>query len=161
MRRHPVPPTPDPRRGPAARAFTAGSVAPAGDGRRLLLALVGAPLAWVVHLAASYITIALWCANRWAGGAIALLVLTALGVLAAVATGALAWRLWREGQAALARDAEPGAPGSWDARLGERGARISFLALLALFMAAMFGYLIVLEGLPSLFAPLCHAGTVP
>ena len=161
MSGHHVPLAPDPRARHAARRHEVARDASRGDGPRLLLALVGAPLAWVVHLAASYITIALWCANGWEGGAVALLVLTILGALACAATGVLAWRLWREGQERIARDGEPGLPESWDARLGERSARISFLALLALFMAAMFGYLIVLEGLPSLFAPLCHTSTVP
>jgi hypothetical protein len=159
--RHPEPRTPDPATARVAHAHPPAHDAPPGEGRRLLLALLGAPLAWLVHLSASYVVVALWCANGWRTGTIALLVLTALGVVAALATGVLAWRLWGRGRAHLVGDAEPGVPGSWDARLGERGARIAFLALLALFMSAMFGYLIVLEGLPSLFAPLCHVGSVP
>ena len=45
--------------------------------------------------------------------------------------------------------------------MGERGARTVFLAVLALFMAAIFAYLIVLEGLPPLFTPTCPATTTP
>lgn len=130
-------------------------------GRRLLVALVGSPLAWTLHLFAAYAIVALWCANGWGGVGAAIGVLTALCAAAAVGSGALAVGLRRHGQAALHWDPEPGVPEPWDARLGERGARAVFLSVVAVFMAVIFTLLIVLQGLPPLFTPACPAGTVP
>lgn len=130
-------------------------------GRELLLAVVGPPLAWTVHLLGAYVMVALWCAEQWPGLTLAVLALTAACFVASAASGILAYRLWHRGRQALSTDREPGAPESWDARMGERGARFVFLAVLAMFMAVLFSYLIVLEGLPPLFAPHCEPGTVP
>lgn len=125
------------------------------DGRRLLLALLGSPLAWVVHLLAGYLVIALWCSSGWSGAEAVLGILTLMCAGAALASAVLAFRLWRQGQRALLADAEPGAPESWDSRMGERGARAAFLAVLALFMGGLFGFLIVLQGIPPLYTPIC------
>ncbi len=108
----------------------------------------------------SYLAVALWCSTQWRGLGVAIAVLTVLCAVAALASAVLAFRLWRRGQRALLADAEPGVPESWDARLGERGARAAFLALLALFLDALFAYLILLEGLPPVFTPSCHAWMV-
>ena len=126
----------------------------------ILLSLLGAPVAWTVHLLVSYVVVALACATSWGGARVLIAVLTIAGVAAAVAAGVLALRLWRQGQAALRTDAEPGEPGAWDDRMGERGARGVFLAVVALFMAILFGYLIVLQGLPPILEPVCPA-TIP
>jgi hypothetical protein len=126
-----------------------------------LLALVGSPLAWVVHLLAGYVVVALWCSAGWAGADAVIGILTLVCAAAAVGSGVLSFRLWRQGQTELVSGPEPGGPESWDARLGERGARTVFLAVLALFMAALFAYLILLEGLPPLFTPTCPATTMP
>ena len=45
--------------------------------------------------------------------------------------------------------------------MGERGARAVFLVVVALFMSGMFTYLIVLQGLPPLFTPICPATVAP
>jgi hypothetical protein len=126
----------------------------------VLLALFGGPLAWTLHLLASYLAVALWCSMRWGGLGVAIAVLTVLFAVAALASAVLALRLWRRGQAALLSDAEPGVRESWDARLGERGAHAAFVGLLALFLDVLFAYLIVLEGVPAVFAPSCHAWMV-
>lgn len=123
----------------------------------ILLALLGAPAAWTVHLLASYVVVTFACATSWGGAGVTIGILTAAGVAASVGAGALALKQWRRGQAALASDAEPGEPESWDARMGERGARGSFLAVIALFMAGLFGFLIMLQGLPPVFTPACPA----
>ena len=123
----------------------------------ILLSLLGAPAAWTVHLLASYVVVTFACATSWGGAGVTIAVLTAVGVAASVAAGALALKLWRRGQASLASDAEPGNPESWDARMGERGARGVFLAVVALFMAGLFGFLIILQGLPPVFTPVCPA----
>jgi hypothetical protein len=124
------------------------------------VALFGGALAWTLHLLASYLAVALWCSTQWGGLAAAIVVLTVLCAVAALASAVLAFRLWRRGQVALLSEAEPGVRETWDARLGERGARVAFLALLALFLDALFAYLIILEGLPPVFTPSCHAWMV-
>jgi hypothetical protein len=126
-------------------------------GSRLLLALLGSPLAWTVHLLAGYFVVTLWCSAGWTSSDTALAVLTLLCAGAAIASGVLALKLWRQGQRGLRSDVEPGVPGSWDARMGERGSRGIFLAVVGLFMSGMFTYLIVLQGLPPFFTPACPA----
>jgi hypothetical protein len=130
-------------------------------GRRLLLALLGSPIAWTVHLSACYVVVTVWCSAGWAGAGLVIGILTLVCAAAAVASGVLAFRLWRQGQRALLTDAEPGTPESWDSRMGERGARAAFLAMLALFMAGMFAFLILLQGLSPLYAPTCPATISP
>ena len=127
----------------------------------LLVALLGSPLAWVVHLLASYLIVAMWCAARWDGIGVAIAGITLLCAAGAIASGALALRRWRHSRAGLGRDNEPGVPGSWDDRMSERGARVVFLSVMGLFMAAVFTWLIVLQGMPPLFASACPATTIP
>jgi hypothetical protein len=134
---------------------------PTPHGRRLLLALLGSPLAWTVHLLAAYLVVTLWCSSGWAGADLTIGILTLICAAAAIASGVLAFRLWREGQRALLTDEEPGAPESWDSRMGERGARAVFLAVLGLFMGGLFACLIVLQGLPPLYTPTCPLMTSP
>ena len=126
---------------------------------RMIVAVVGAPLAWTLHLAASYVMVAVWCASEWGGLGIAVGVATLVCAALAVMSGATAYGLWREGQAMLRRDAEPGKPEGWDSRMGERGARGAFLAAMSLGSALLFAFLILLQGLPPLFTPPCWAGT--
>ena len=130
-------------------------------GWSLLGALLGGPVAWVVHLNAAYVIVALWCAEGWRGVGVAIGVLTALCALLCLWSAVLAVRLWREGQRLLANDEEPGHPDSWDSRMGERGARGVFLAVIALFMAGLFGLLVLLQALAPVFAPHCKPGMGP
>ncbi|HET6836772.1 MAG TPA: hypothetical protein VFH24_01950 [Gemmatimonadales bacterium] len=108
-----------------------------------------------------YLVVTVWCSSGWSGANQVVGILTLVCTGAAAASGVLALRLWRQGQHALLRDEEPGSPESWDSRMGERGARGAFLAVLALFMGALFAYLIVLQGLPTLYAPTCPVTTAP
>lgn len=125
---------------------------------RMIAAVVGAPLAWTLHLMASYIIVAVWCASDWDGLAVAVGLVTLVCAAISIVCGVIAWRVWREGQAMLERDAEPGRPDGWDSRMGERGARVAFLAVMSLAGAALFTFLIILQGLPPLFTPPCWAG---
>lgn len=129
--------------------------------RLQLLALFGAPVAWTVHLLAGYLAVVVWCAMGWGGLGIAIAALTVVCGAAGLASGLGALRLWRRGQAALESDREPGGAEPWDGRMGERGARTAFLGVTALFMAGLFTWLILLQGLPPAFAPACPAGTIP
>lgn len=128
-------------------------------GRVLAVALLGGPLAWVAHLFAVYLIISVWCSTGWSGRHAAIVIATAAGLLIVLASGIAARRLWKEGKAAALRDAEPGTHETWDARLGERGARGLFIAVLAMFMAALFAFLILMQGVSPLISPDCFAGT--
>ncbi len=125
----------------------------------MIAAGAGAPLAWTLHLMGSYVIVTLWCAAELGGLPLAIGLVTLICAALSVVSGVLAWRLWREGQAMLERDAEPGRPEGWDARMGERGARVSFLAVMSIASALLFTFLIILQGLPPLFTPPCWAGT--
>lgn len=127
----------------------------------LALLATGAALAWTVHLLASYLVVTVWCASGWRGMDIALVAVTVVCAAAAAVTGVAAFRLWRRGQAAQRHDGESGRPEPWDGRMGERGARTAFIAVLALFMTAIFGYLILLQGVPALFGTSCPPGVAP
>jgi len=144
----------------SAHAREAPPEAAVGRGQ-LLLALLAPAVAWTVHLLAGYVIVALWCSMRWRGLGVAIAVLTAICAAATIAAGALAFRLWRRGQRSLLADEEPGVPESWDARMGERGARGVFLAVIAIAMAMIFAWLILLQALPPIFAPGCPAGEWP
>lgn len=130
-------------------------------GRPLAIAMLGPAVAWTVHLLIGYLIVAAWCANRWSGVTTAHLVLTALCIAGTIACAILARGLWRRGREHLTSDREPGTAEGWDSRMGERGARIVFLAIMALFMALLFGFLIVLQGATPFFTPACPATTVP
>lgn len=125
---------------------------------RILAAIVGAPLAWTLHLMVSYVMVAAWCAAEWGGLRVVLAVTTLICAVLAVGSGVAALALWREGQAMLRRDAEPGDPEGLSSRMGERGARISFLAAMSIGGAVLFAFLILLQGLPPMFTPACWAG---
>jgi hypothetical protein len=160
MRRD-VPLAPDPTPGAGlARQAGASQLAPRHQ-RRLLVALATPPVAWTVHLLGAYLVVALWCAQSWPHEGVAIAILTALCALACAGAAALAFRLWRIGQDARLVDSEPGEPEPWDGRMGERGARTAFLAVLAVCMAALFGWLVVLQGLPAAFGDACSATTRP
>ncbi|MGH7719281.1 MAG: hypothetical protein ACREON_10605, partial [Gemmatimonadaceae bacterium] len=60
-------------------------------------------------------------------------------------------RLWRR-----SRGERP-----WDARLGETAARVPFLMVVGMFLAAIFTLAILLAGLSPLLAPTCAPGSVP
>jgi hypothetical protein len=111
--------------------------------RTMLVALLGAPVVWVVHLAVSYFLVALDCNTRWDGARTAVLFATILAVLAAGGTGAFAWRGWKR-----TRGNGP------DIRLDPANVR-EFLALAGAALAALFAVAIVLTGIAPLFLPTC------
>ena len=128
------------------------------NNRRLVGSLLTGPIAWTIHLFVVYVIIALWCTAGWTGQRIAVLFATlVLGALS-LAGGVVAFRQWKQGQEEVQRDIEPGTHETWDSRLGERGARGLFIAVLAMFMAGLFGFLIITQGLSPLLAPECNTG---
>lgn len=119
----------------------------------LLVALLGAPVAWTVHLLAAYGLVALDCSTRWSGGRGAVGALTAVALLGAGASGLLARRLW-----VRARAADRPADDAWDARMGDRTSRVAFLMLVGLVLAVLFAVAIAYQAAPVLLVPVCSAG---
>lgn len=125
---------------------------------RMIIAITGSPLAWTLHLMASYLLVTVWCSMGWSGLSLAIGVVTVVCGALAVGSGVVAVGLRREGQAMRERDREPGTASGWEARMGERGARVSFLAVMSIGAAVLFTFLILLQGLPPFFTPPCWAG---
>jgi hypothetical protein len=134
----------------ARRVRTAGDDAGTPSRAALLVALLGAPTAWTVHLLASYLAVALDCATRWDGARVTVAALTVAALAAAVGSGVLARRLW-----ARARAADRPTDDAWEARMGERTARVSFLMVVGLALAVLFSIGIAFQGAPTLLAPVC------
>lgn len=121
--------------------------------RTLLFALLGGAVAWSLHLLIAY-TLLAWACTSGFGGTRALLVAVGAAALAVTAwSGAVAWRCWR-----VARALDRPEHDAWDARMGERTARVSFLMVTGLILAMFFSLGIVYEGLTIFFVPLCQAG---
>ena len=119
----------------------------------LLVALLGAPVAWTVHLLVAYTLVALDCSTRWSGGRGAVGALTAVALLGAGASGLLARRLW-----VRARAVDRPTDDAWDARMGDRTSRVAFLMLVGLVMAVLFAVAIAYQAAPVLLVPVCSAG---
>jgi hypothetical protein len=109
----------------------------------LLVALLGAPVVWMVHLAVSYFLVVLDCNTAWDGGQGAVLAATLAGAGAAAGTGVFAWREWKRARRSRAGD------------LLEAADTREFLALAGAGLAALFTGAVVLTGLSPLFLPTC------
>ena len=122
--------------------------------RHVLVALLGAPVAWALHLAGSYVLIAWACSSGWTRGVRwALLALTAAALAAALGSALLARRRWMVARAVDRPDDD-----AWDARMGERTARISFLMVVGLVTSLVFAVGIVYAALTMAFVPACQPG---
>ncbi len=110
----------------------------------LILGLLGAPLAWSLHLAVEYLIVALACATGWgAGVVVALGIVTAvLAVLSALA-GLFALRQWKRLRSSEDENDETGARPQ------------SFLMLTGVLLSMLFTLTIILTGLAPLFVPVC------
>jgi len=109
----------------------------------LLVALLAAPVVWVIHLAASYFFVALDCGSRWDGAHTAILLTTVVCAVAAGGAGVFAWGKWRR------------AGGRRDRHLFEAAQVQEFLLLSGAVLAALFAGAIVFAGIAPLFVPLC------
>jgi hypothetical protein len=118
-------------------------VQPEIDAARLLTAFLGAPVAWAVHLAASYLFVALDCGTAWDGGFAAILVATIVCAVASGWTGTAAWREWKR----LRSRASPEASDLTQA--------VEFVVLSGALLAMLFTAAILLAGLSPLFLPMC------
>jgi hypothetical protein len=104
---------------------------------RSLFAVLGAPLAWTVHLLASYAVVGLACATGASRADGPLALLTVLCLAAALASGAVAYRGWHAGE------------GSPDGRRD--------VMLVGVLGTAVFITAILLESVVPAFVPLCPA----
>jgi|SRR5690606_30086028 hypothetical protein len=121
---------------------------PLGWGR-LFIAVFGGPIAWSLHLLASYFLVALFCATGWPGLGVGLAAATALAAAAAAGSGLVAWRAWREHV-----DGQP-----WDSALSDpHGRATGFLLVIGMIAAGLFLLIILLAGLPPIFLSGCGAG---
>ena len=109
----------------------------------LVVAFLGAPTVWALHLAVSYFLVSIGCGTDWAGAKAAVLLATVIAAAAAMGFGAFAWQRWR-----------------W-ARGGRGGGLLDpervreFLALSGVVLAALFVAAIIMSGISPLFLPLC------
>lgn len=115
----------------------------------LFFATLGGPVAWTLHLAVSYLLVALGCNVSWAGTDAALGVTTLLFAGAAAASGWAAHRNWRRLR------------GERDWMVADPQGHSPFLLMVGMCSAALFLLLILLNGLPPLFVPTCGAPELP
>ena len=120
----------------------------------LLWALLGGAVVWSLHLLVSYVLLAYGCTSEFRTGVRP--TLTAVSAVAAALTVWSGWTAWRRWH--VARDQDLPEDDAWDARMGERTARVSFLMVVGLISAAIFGIGIIYEALTIWFVPLCEPG---
>lgn len=113
-----------------------------------LVALLGAPTLWTLHLLVCYFLVALACTTAWGEG-VDWLIIAATLVLAAGSAwcGLYAWRRWREHRGGLAADLN-GPPSA-----------AAFLYLMGALGSVLFTVAVLWEGLPPLFVPTCQLGS--
>jgi hypothetical protein len=119
----------------------------------LLFALLGGATAWSLHLLASYTLLAYTCSSGRSGVRPALVAITLLALAVTVWSGLVARRRWR-----AARVLDRPEDNTWDARMGERTARVSFLMVTGLVLSLIFALGILYGGITIFLAPLCPAG---
>ena len=122
----------------------------------LLVALLGGATAWSLHLLASYTLLAYGCTSRWAGTRPALVAISIAALAATIGSGIVARRRWR-----MAREVDRPTDDTWDARMGERSARVSFLMVVGLTLALVASIGVVFEAMTIFLAPLCEPGVGP
>lgn len=119
-----------------------------------LWALLGGAVTWTLHLLVSYSAVAYACTTgRGAGARHALLAVSVVALLLTASSGLVAWRRWH-----IARAVDRPFDDHWDARMGERTARVSFLMVAGLILAVLFGIAIVYATMTLYAVPLCEPG---
>jgi hypothetical protein len=129
--------------------MTAGATRPAGVPEvgtfQLLVALLGAPLVWAIHLGLSYFLVAVDCGSGWDGARTGIVIATIASTVAALAAGWFAWRLWKRLRA-------QNAPGT----AFDPPQTNEFLVLSGAMLAPLFAGVIVLAGISPFFVALCN-----
>jgi hypothetical protein len=111
--------------------------------RSLVLAFLGAPALWTLHLALSYFLVSLGCSNGWDGAKAAIVVATVLCAAVAMAIGVFAWK-----QRKVARG------DNGETQL-DPGPVPEFLAISGAVLAVLFTGAIIMAGISPFFLPLC------
>jgi hypothetical protein len=101
---------------------------------RPLIAVLGAPVAWLAHLLISYAAVGLACAAGWPRAHGWFVAVTVAALAAALASGLLALRRWQAATHA-----------GWERELG----------LVGILGAVLFGVAIIMQAVVPAFAPLC------
>ena len=122
----------------------------------LLYALLGGAVAWSLHLLGSYVLLAYGCSSGWALTRPALVAVSLAALAVTAGSGLVARRRWL-----AARAVDRPLDDHWDARMGERTARVSFLMVVGLVLAIVFALGVVYEALTIYLAPLCEPGAGP
>ena len=110
-----------------------------------LFAVLGGALAWTLHFLGSYAVVAIGCVDRWESVRLSIVIGTVLLGLAAAWSTLTAWRGWRR----VSGD-QP-----WDVALSEPRGWYAFLMLTGILLGLVSLVTILLEGLGSVFLPLC------
>jgi hypothetical protein len=110
----------------------------------LLVGFLGAPVAWALHLAVSYLLVTLDCNSAWDGARTAIVLATVGFAAAALGAGALGWRGWKRVRGQML-------PGELLDPMRIRG----FLTLSGVLMAVLFTGAIILAGMSPLILPMC------
>ena len=113
--------------------------------RNLVLAFLGAPTLWALHLALSYFLVSLGCGTGWHGARQAVVVATILCAVAAMATGIFAWK-----------QRKPARGGGGETELDPAPVP-EFLAISGSVLAVLFTGAIIMAGMSPFFLPLCSA----
>lgn len=108
--------------------------------------VLGAPIAWTLHLFISYVLVTVGCNVGWRGTVPAILLVTVVLAAAAFTTGIVAYRRW---------SALGGGPRNWRDALADPRGDGGLLWLCGILLAALFGVVILLAGIAPLFVPLC------
>jgi hypothetical protein len=109
--------------------------------RRLVISLLGAPVAWLLHLGTSYFLVALGCGTGWQGAGLAVLLITGVCTALAAWAGWLAWIDWRRARQAPSELDPPTVRG--------------FVGALGVISAGLFCGAILIAGIAPLFLPMC------
>lgn len=120
----------------------------------ILWAVLGSAVVWSLHFGVTYTLVAIACTGRWPGTLPwALLTASAVALALVAWSGWVAWHRWR-----IARTVDRPTDDAWDARMGERTARASFLMVSGVFLAVLFGLGIVYEAMTFAMVPACEPG---
>jgi len=120
----------------------------------LLWTLLGSALAWSLHLGVSYALLAYACTTGWQQGA-----RLALGLVSVLALVCIAWSAWvARRRWHVARVLDQPVDDVWNARMGERSSRTSFLMVTGLFLSLLFAIGVVYSAITLYALPLCAAG---
>jgi len=111
----------------------------------LLIGSIGGASAWLLHLGASYLLLTIGCNENWPGVRLMLIALTIGLVAVGLWTGLFAYRRIESTET----DAD------WAITLSSGLSRENFMMVVGTVSSAVFTIIILAQGVPPLFLPLC------